>query len=235
MKKKIRIKIFADGADFVSMIKNNKLKHIDGFTTNPTLMRKAGVTNYVKFAKKVLKKIKKKPISFEVFTDNINEMEKQANEISSWGSNVYVKIPVINTKGKNTLKLIKKLTDNNIKCNITAVFTLKQVKQIIETANKKTKVIISIFAGRIADSGINPDPIIKKAVRLSSKKNIEILWASTREVFNVIQAKNVKCQIITIPESILGKYKNLGKSIKDLNIETVKTFYKDAKKSGYKI
>ena len=235
MRKKIRIKIFADGADLASMIRNNKLKHIDGFTTNPSLMRKAGVTNYVKFAKKVFKKIKKKPISFEVFTDNINEMEKQGKEISSWGSNVYVKIPAINTKGKSTFKLIKKLTDNKIKCNITAVFTLKQVKQIIKSVNKKTKVIISIFAGRIADSGVDPNPIIKKAVRLSSKKNIEILWASTREVFNIIQAKNMKCQIITIPDNILGKYKNLGKSIKDLNIETVKTFYKDAKKSAYKI
>jgi len=235
MKKNFRIKIFADGADFASIKKYNKVNYIDGFTTNPTLMRKAGIKNYKKFAKAILNKVKKKPISFEVFTDNINEMEKQAKEIASWGSNVFVKIPSMNTKGKNTLKLIRKLTDNNIKCNVTAVFTLKQVRQILAHVNKKTEVIVSIFAGRIADSGSDPNLIVKKAVQLSAKRKVKILWASTREIFNLIQAEKIKCHIITIPDSILKKYKSIGKSIKKLNIETVKTFYEDAKKSGYKI
>ena len=234
--KKLKIKIFADGADISSFDDFNKKKYIKGFTTNPTLMRRSGVSNYKKFALQVLKKIKKKPISFEVFTDNLDEMEKQAKEISSWGNNVFVKIPIMNTKKKLTYNVIKKLTNNGVKCNITAVFNLDQVKKILKNSNSKTNLIISIFAGRIADTGIDPEELIKKSVFAKrNRKKVEILWASTREIYNIVQADKAKCDIITVPNSILQKHGMLGQNLNFINLDTVKTFYQDAKKSKYKI
>ena len=233
--KKLKVKIFADGADFSSIKSLNNYTYVKGFTTNPSLMRKAGIKDYKKFAIQVLKKIKK-PISFEVFTDNLKDMEIQAKEIASWGNNVYVKIPIMNTKKKYTYKIIKNLTDRGIKCNITAVFNFDQVKKILKYSSKDTNLIISIFAGRIADVGIDPESLIKRSVNLARKrKKVEILWASTREIFNVIQAERCKCHIITVPNNILKKYSMIGKNLGLINLDTVKTFYLDAKKSKYKI
>ncbi len=233
--KKLKVKIFADGADFSSIKSLNNYTYVKGFTTNPSLMRKAGIKDYKKFAIQVLKKIKK-PISFEVFTDNLKDMEIQAKEIASWGNNVYVKIPIMNTKKKYTYKIIKNLTDRGIKCNITAVFNFDQVKKILKFSSKDTNLIISIFAGRIADVGIDPESLIKRSVNLVRKrKKVEILWASTREIFNVIQAERCKCHIITVPNNILKKYSMIGKNLGLINLDTVKTFYLDAKKSKYKI
>ncbi len=233
--KKLKVKIFADGADFSSIKSLNNYTYVKGFTTNPSLMRKAGIKDYKKFAIQVLKKIKK-PISFEVFTDNLKDMEIQAKEIASWGNNVYVKIPIMNTKKKYTYKIIKNLTDRGIKCNITAVFNFDQVKKILKFSSKDTNLIISIFAGRIADVGIDPESLIKRSVNLARKrKKVEILWASTREIFNVIQAERCKCHIITVPNNILKKYSMIGKNLGLINLDTVKTFYLDAKKSKYKI
>ncbi len=233
--KKLKVKIFADGADFSSIKSLNNYTYLKGFTTNPSLMRKAGIKDYKKFAIQVLKKIKK-PISFEVFTDNLKDMENQAKEIASWGNNIYVKIPIMNTKKKYTYKIIKNLTDRGIKCNITAVFNFDQVKKILKYSSKDTNLIISIFAGRIADVGIDPESLIKRSVNLVRKrKKVEILWASTREIFNVIQAERCKCHIITVPNNILKKYSMIGKNLGIINLDTVKTFYLDAKKSKYKI
>ena len=234
--KKIKIKIFADGANEEQMIKYNKLSYVKGLTTNPSLMKKAGIKDYTIFAKKILKKIKKKPISFEVFSDNLNEMYIQAKTISSWGSNVYVKIPITNTKNKSCNSIIKKLSDENIKLNITALFTLNQIKSLKKVLNPKSDNIISIFAGRIADTGRNPSSIIKKSIKLFSKfKNTEILWASTREFFNIIEADNLGCHIITVPPDILKKTKLIDYNLDKYSLETIKDFYNDAQKAGYKI
>mgnify|MGYP001358748710 CR=1 FL=1 len=236
MVKNFKIKIFADGADIKSIKNYEKLKFIKGFTTNPTLMKKAGVKNYKKFAKDVLRLVKKKPVSFEIFSDEINEMENQAREISSWGKNSFVKIPITNTKRIKTLNLINKLSNNGIKCNVTAVLTLGQVKGIYNSIHSNTEIIISIFAGRIADTGRDPIPIIKKALKICKrKKNIKILWASTREIYNLYQAEEIKTHIITIPYSILSKIKFFNKDLEKLSLDTVKTFYNDAKKANYKI
>ena len=176
MKKKFKIKIFADGADLKSIKTLNKINHINGFTTNPSLMNKAGVKNYKKFAMDVMKNVKKKPVSFEVFADNLDQMEDQAREIASWGKNIFVKIPITNSRGQSTVKLIKKLNHASIKCNVTAVFTLDQVKEIYKISNKKTELIISVFAGRIADAGIDPIKTIQLSVKMCKpRKNISIL------------------------------------------------------------
>jgi transaldolase len=234
--KKIKIKIFADGANEEQMIKYNQLSYVKGLTTNPSLMKKAGIKDYTIFAKKILKKIKKKPISFEVFSDNLNEMYIQAKTISSWGSNVYVKIPITNTKNKSCNSIIKKLSDENIKLNITALFTLNQIKSLKKVLNPKSDNIISIFAGRIADTGRNPSSIIKKSIKLFSKfKKTEILWASTREFFNIIEADNLGCHIITVPPDILKKTKLIDYNLDKYSLETIKDFYNDAQKAGYKI
>ena len=234
--KKIKIKIFADGANEEQMIKYNKLSYVKGLTTNPSLMKKAGIKDYTIFAKKILKKKKKKPISFEVFSDNLNEMYIQAKTISSWGSNVYVKIPITNTKNKSCNSIIKKLSDENIKLNITALFTLNQIKSLKKVLNPKSDNIISIFAGRIADTGRNPSSIIKKSIKLFSKfKKTEILWASTREFFNIIEADNLGCHIITVPPDILKKTKLIDYNLDKYSLETIKDFYNDAQKAGYKI
>ena len=229
-------KIFCDIADYKIIKKFNQKKIVKGFTTNPSLMRKAGAKNYEKYSKEILKICKKKPISFEVFGDNHKSMMDQALKINKWGKNVYVKIPVVNSKGIFTGKIIKELNKKKIKLNITAVYTARQTKQILKSIDKKTKLIISIFAGRAADTGKDPIPEFKKSIMLSKKfKNVEILWASVREPYNYLQSKQLGCHIITIPPSIIEKIEKFGKSFDKLTKETVKTFLIDSKKSKFKI
>ena len=228
-------KIFCDIADLNQIRKFSKKKIVKGFTTNPSLMRLAGAKDYQKYSKEILK-VCKKPISFEVFGDDYNSMKRQALIINSWGKNVYVKIPVINSKGIFMGKIIKELNRKNIKLNITAVYNSHQTQKIVKCLNKKTKVIISIFAGRAADTGKDPIPEFKKSIKMSKGyKNIEILWASVREPYNYLQAKQLGCHIITVPPKIIEKIEKFGKSFSDLSIETVKGFLKDSKKSKFKI
>ena len=230
------IKIFCDIADLNLIKKFNKQTIVKGFTTNPTLMRKAGAKNYETYSKKLLSECSKKPISFEVFADNNDSMIKQGVKISTWGKNVYVKVPVVNSKNEFTGKVIKVLNNQNIKLNITAVYTAKQTEKILKQINKKTKVIISIFAGRAGDAGKDPIPQLIKSIKIAKRyKNVEILWASVREPYNYIQAKQLGCQIITIPPSIIEKIKKFGKSFDQLTVETVKTFLQDSRKSKFKI
>ena len=232
----MKTKIHCDSANYKIIKHFNKKKIVDGFTTNPSLMRKAGAKSYEKYSKLLLKICKKKPISLEVFADNFKDMEEQAYKINSWGKNIYVKIPVINSKGKFTGQLIKKLNKKKIKLNITAVYTLDQVKKINRCLDNKTKSIISVFSGRMADVGKDPVPIIKKAVQITSRKNkVEILWASTREPYNYTQAKQLKCQIITMPPNVIEKVLRFGKSFNQLTTDTVKAFLIDSKKSRFKI
>ena len=227
-------KIFCDIADYKTIKFFNNKSLVDGFTTNPSLMRLAGAKNYKKYSLKILKICKKKPISFEVFADNFNDMLKQAYEIDSWGKNVYVKIPVVNSRGVFTGPVIKKLSEKGIKLNITAVYTFEQTKKIYEKLNKKTKSIISIFAGRMADKGKDPLPIFKKSISLTKKdKNIEILWASTREAYNYTQAKKLNCNIITMPPKIINQIKGFGKSFRSMTLDTVNGFLIDSKKSNF--
>ncbi len=232
----MQTKIFCDIAEINLIRKFNKKKIVKGFTTNPSLMRKAGAKDYKSYAKKILKICRKKPVSLEVFGDNYEDMLEQALKINSWGKNVYVKIPVINSKGKFTGKLIKKLNNNRVKLNITAVYTAEQTKKILKCINKKDKVIISIFAGRAADAGKDPIPEFKKSIYEGKKyKNVEILWASVREPYNYLQAKQLGCNIITIPPSTIEKIENFGKTFSQLTTETVKAFLEDSKKSKFKI
>ena len=228
-------KIYCDIADINLIRKFNKKTLVKGFTTNPSLMRKAGAKDYTKYSKEILNSTKK-PVSCEVFADNANEMIVQGFKISKWGKNVFVKIPVINSKGNFMGEVIKKLNHNGIKLNITAVYTTNQVKKILTVINNKTKVIISIFAGRMADVGKDPIPVFKKSLNISKRfKNVEILWASTREPYNLIQAKQLGCHIITTPPTIINKIEKFGRSFKSLTIDTVKAFLIDAKKSNFKI
>ena len=230
------IKIFCDIADLNLVKKFNKKTIVKGFTTNPSLMRKAGAKNYKSYSKALLKICDKKPISFEVFADNYESMIKQGNKISTWGKNVYVKVPVVNSKNKFTGRVIRELNSKNIKLNITAVYTAKQTQKILREINKKTKVIISIFAGRAGDTGKDPVPEFVKSLKLAKKyKNVEILWASVREPYNFVQAKQLGCHIITIPPSIIEKILKFGKSFDTLTIETVKAFLVDSRKSKFKI
>tara|TARA_B100001059_G_scaffold52275_1_gene45972 strand:+ start:96 stop:794 length:699 start_codon:yes stop_codon:yes gene_type:complete len=232
----MKTKIFCDIADFKTIKFFNPKSIVDGFTTNPSLMRLAGAKNYKDYSLKILSVCKKKPISFEVFADNPREMLKQAYKINSWGKNIYVKIPVINSKGIFMGSVIKELSDKGIKLNITAVYTFEQTKMIYNNLNKKTKSIISIFAGRMADKGKDPLPIFKKSISLTKKnKNIEILWASTREAYNYIQAKQLNCNIITMPPKVINQILGFGKSYKSMTIDTVKGFLKDSKKSRFRI
>ena len=232
----MKTKIFCDIADFKTIKFFNKKSFVDGFTTNPSLMRLAGAENYKNYSLKILKVCKKKPISFEVFADNPKEMLKQAYKINTWGKNVYVKIPVVNSKGLFMGSVIKELSDKGIKLNITAVYTYEQTKKIYKNLNKKTKSIISIFAGRMADKGKDPLPTFKKSIFLTKKnKNIEILWASTREAYNYIQAKQLKCNIITMPEKIINQIDAFGKSYKLMTLDTVKGFLSDSKKSKFNL
>ena len=228
-------KIFCDIANIGLIKKFNNKKIVRGFTTNPSLMRKAGAKDYLSYSKKILE-ITKKPISFEVFADDPDNMILQGNKISKWGKNVYVKVPITNSKGKLMSKVINSLNKNKIKLNITAVYTSKQTEQVLKNIDKKTKVIISIFAGRMADSGKDPIPEFKKSLYISKKyKNVEILWASTREPYNYLQAKSLGCHIITVPPKIIEKIEKFGNSFKKLTIDTVKGFLVDTKKSKFKL
>ncbi len=229
-------KIFCDIAEINFIKKFNKKKIVKGFTTNPSLMRKAGAQDYELYAKKILKISKNKAVSLEVFGDDDKSMMEQALKINSWGKNVYVKIPIVNSKGKFTGKIIEKLNQKKIKLNITAVYSAQQTKKILKHIDKKTKVIISIFAGRAADTGKDPIPEFKKSLFMTKKyKNVEILWASVREPYNYIQANQIGCDIITIPPKTIQQIENFGKSFHDLTIETVKGFLIDSRKSKFKI
>jgi transaldolase len=232
----MKTKIFCDIAEIAQIKKFNKKKIVRGFTTNPSLMRKAGAKDYKSYSKKILKICQNKPVSLEVFADEYSGMKKQALKINNWGKNVYVKIPVTNSKGVFMKRIIKELNNKNIKLNITAVYNSTQTKNILKAINKKTKVIISIFAGRAADTGKDPVPEFKKSIALAKKfKNVEILWASVREPYNYIQAKQLGCHIITIPPVTIEKIEKFGKSFDQLTKETVKTFLLDSKKSNFKI
>ena len=232
----MKIKIFCDIAELDLIKKFNKKKIVKGFTTNPSLMRKAGAKDYKTYSKKILKACPSKPVSLEVFADDYINMKKQALKINTWGKNVYVKIPVSNSKGVFMGKIIKELNNKNIKLNITAVYSAKQTNRILKLINKKTKVIISIFAGRAGDTGKDPVPEFKKSIMMTKKfKNVEILWASVREPYNYIQAKQLGCHIITIPPSTIEKIENFGKSFDQLTKNTVKAFLIDSKKSKFKI
>ncbi len=232
----MKTKIFCDIAEIKVIKSFYKKKLVKGFTTNPSLMRKAGAKNYKLYSKKILKICKNKPVSLEVFGDEYGEMKNQALEINKWGKNVYVKVPICNSKGNFMGRIIKDLNNQNIKLNITAVYTAKQTEKIVKIINRNSKVIISIFAGRTADAGKDPIPELKKSIALARKfKNVEILWASVREPYNFMQAQQLGCHIITIPPSIITKIENFGKSFSELTRETVKTFLEDSKKSKFKI
>ena len=232
----MKIKIYADGANEKEILYFNRKKNIFGLTTNPSLMRKSGIKNYKDFCVKILKKVKKKSISFEVFADDFQNIYNQSKKISSWGNNVYVKIPITNTKGTSSRKLIKKLSYEKIKLNITAIFTKSQVDVVHKSLAKNTPAIISIFAGRIADTGKDPSKIIMYASKLF-RRNLKhkILWASTREIININQAEKSGADIITVPTNILKKTNLINKNLKTYSLETVKEFYKDAKAAKYKI
>ena len=232
----MKTKIFCDIAELNLIKKFNKKKIVKGFTTNPSLMRKAGAIDYKSYSKKILKICKNKPVSLEVFADEYNEMKKQALEINSWAKNVYVKVPVSNSKGEFMGRIIKELNSQNIKINITAIYSAKQTEKILKIINKQTKVIISIFAGRAGDTGKDPVPEFKKSISLAKKfKNVEILWASVREPYNYLQAKQLGCHIITAPPITIEKIENFGKTFNQLTKETVKAFLTDSKMSKFKI
>jgi len=234
--KRFKTKIFCDIAELNLIKKFNKKKIVKGFTTNPSLMRKAGAKDYKSYSKKILDICKNKPVSLEVFADDGMEMKKQAIQINAWAKNVYVKVPVENSKGKFMGQVIKDLNKKKIKLNITAVYRAKQTEKILKSIDKKTKVIISIFAGRAGDVGKDPVPEFKKSILLARKfKNVEILWASVREPYNYLQAKQLGCHIITIPPSTIEKIEKFGKSFSILTNETVKGFLQDSKKSNFKI
>ena len=232
----MKTKIFCDSADFTTIKKFNNNSLVSGFTTNPSLMKLSGAKNYRHYSLKLLKVCKKKPISLEVFGDTFDQMLRQAVIINSWGKNVYVKIPVVNSKGLFSGKVIKTLSQKGIKLNITAVYTVNQVKKILKSINKNSKTIISIFSGRMSDAGKDPIPIIKESVRLTKKmKKVEILWASTREAYNYLQAKKCGCSIITMPSAIIQKISKFGKTYQELTLDTVKKFLKDSRDSDFKI
>ena len=229
-------KIFCDIAELDKIKKFNKKKIVKGFTTNPSLMRKAGAKDYKSYSKKILKICNNKPVSLEVFADNYADMKKQALQINTWAKNVYVKVPIVNSKGMFMGKIIKELNDRSIKLNVTAVYSAKQTEKILKIINKKTKVIISIFAGRAGDTGKDPVPEFKKSIIMAKNfKNVKILWASVREPYNYLQAKQLGCHIITVPPAIIEKIESFGKSFNQLTMETVKAFLTDSKKSKFKI
>lgn len=236
MIKDLNIKIYADGADLNSMLEEYNKGIVSGFTTNPSLMKAAGIKNYREFGKEVLNEIKDMPISFEVFGDDEETILKEARELYTWSENVYVKVPVVNTKGEFNGNIIKTLADEKVKLNITAIFTINQVKDVLSVLNKDTPAIISIFAGRIADAGADPVGIMKEAVKLAKDyPKAEILWASCRELYSIIEANNIGCHIITVPNSILKKINLFGKDLTEYSVETVKDFFKDANSLGFSI
>jgi len=233
---KLKIQLYADGADLQDMIEMASKPFISGLTTNPTLMRKAGILDYASFAKQVLTEVKEKPISFEVFSDDLEEMKRQALELASWGSNVYVKIPVTNTQGLTTAPVIEYLTSMGIKVNVTALMTIKQVKKVVSVLNPEIESCISVFAGRIADTGIDPMPLMKNCVQeMSILPNSKLIWASPRELLNVFQAESIGCHIITATSDILNKLSLVGYDLEKYSLDTVKMFYQDAKSAGYEI
>jgi len=231
---KLRIKIFADGADLEEMVRAYRSGTVQGFTTNPTLMRKAGVSDYESFARKVLGEITDLPISFEVFSDDLDEMVRQARKIAEWGRNVYVKIPVTTTRGEFTGRVIKRLSEDGIKLNITAMLTLDQVRWVSEALSETTHAIVSVFAGRIADTGRDPVPLMRDALEiLRGRALAELLWASPREVLNIVQADAIGCHIITVTNDLLKKVPILGTDLADMSLQTVKMFYDDARAAGF--
>jgi len=234
---KLRIKIFADGADKAGMLEMARKPHIAGLTTNPTLMRKAGISDYRAFAKEVLAAIKDKPISFEVFADDMPEMKRQAREIATWGDNVYVKIPVTNTKREPTTELVRELAGAGVKLNVTAICTLDQVRDVAQALKGGAPSVVSVFAGRIADTGRDPIPLMKEALSIcrAAGKSIELLWASPRELLNIIQAAEIGCDIITVTPDLLKKLELVGKDLGDFSLETVQMFFKDAQACGFKL
>jgi len=233
---KAQIKIFSDGADRKSMLEMAADPKISGLTTNPTLMKKAGITDYRTFCKDILKEITQKPISFEVFADDFAEMKRQAAEIKTWGANVYVKIPIVNSKGESSIPLIKELSHSGVKLNITAILTMGQVKETVNAVKGGAPSVVSVFAGRIADTGRDPMPLMKAAAEACSvDKNIELLWASTREVFNIVQAEEAGCKIITVPPDIIKKMKMFDMDLLKLSVETVQMFKSDSEAAGFKM
>jgi transaldolase len=234
--KKINVKIFADGADRAGMVEMNANPLIEGLTTNPTLMRKAGVTDYEGFARDILKVVTEKPISLEVFSDDFDEMERQALKIASWGKNVYVKIPVSNTKRQPAYGLIRKLAGQGVKLNVTAIMTLEQVRDVVASLNRDVPSYVSVFAGRIADTGRDPVPLMAASVAITGTNPLaEVIWASPRELLNVFQAAAMGCQIITVTNDIIKKLSLVGYDLDDYSLDTVKMFYNDAAQAGYKI
>lgn len=232
----LKVKVYADGADLDQMVDVYKEGTVKGFTTNPSLMKSAGVTDYNAFAKKVVKAIPDMSISFEVFGDDFDTMEKEARKISTFGENVFVKIPIMNTKGESSIPLIEKLSADGINLNVTAIFTVDQVREVVEVVSEDSNTIVSVFAGRIADTGVDPMGIMRESEELChSKENIELLWASCREVLNIIQADEVGCDIITVPNSIIAKMDKLGKDLEEYSLDTVKGFASDIEKLGYSI
>ena len=232
----LKVKIFSDGADKKDMLEMNSKTFIKGLTTNPTLMKKAGIKDYELFAKDILSTIKEKPISFEVFSDDFDDMERQAMEITSWADNVYVKIPITNTKKESSKELIKRLAEKKVKLNITAIMTLDQVKTVLSVLDNKVPSIISVFAGRIADTGRDPIPLMNdclKEMKINSKS--ELLWASPRELLNIIQADQIGCHIITVTKDIIKKLQFISYNLEEYSLDTVKLFYKDAAEAGFKI
>lgn len=235
-KNSLKVKLFADGADLSGMIEMAGKPYISGLTTNPTLMKKAGITNYEEFAKRVLSEIKILPISFEVFSDDIESMKKQGEKIASWGDNVFVKIPVTNTQGESTKPVISFLTKMGVKVNVTALMTANQVENILDALNPNVESYISVFAGRIADTGRNPVPIMEKSIQiLSQNKNAELIWASPRELLNIFQADEIGCHIITATNDILQKLNLQGKNLEEYSLETVQMFHRDAQISEFSI
>lgn len=232
----LNVKIFADGADKSGMLEMHAKPYISGLTTNPTLMRKAGITNYRAFAKEILSAIRSKPISFEVFSDEFAEMERQAMEIASWGSNVYVKIPITNTRREPSTELVRKLSAAGVKVNVTAMMTLDQVREITNALAPDSPAYISVFAGRIADTGRDPVPIMRSAVEtMSSKPKAELIWASPRELLNIFQADAIGCHVITVTNDILKKLELVGYELPEYSLDTVKMFYNDAATAGFEL
>ena len=232
----LKIKLFADGADKAQIVQAQANPLIRGFTTNPTLMRAAGVKDYEAFAHEILEAVTDRPISFEVFADEFDEMERQAHKITGWAENVYVKIPVTNTKRESSMDLVHRLAHSGIKLNVTAVLTLDQVRDTVAALAGGARSVVSVFAGRIADTGQDPVPLMAEAVEmLSAHSSIELLWASPRELLNIFQANDVGCHIITATDSVLGKLETVGKDLDEYSLETVKMFYNDAAHSGYQL
>lgn len=232
----LRIKLFADGADIAGMLVMNSKPYIQGLTTNPTLMRRAGIRNYKEFAHEVLSQVTQKPVSFEVFSDDLEEMKRQALEIAGWGNNVYVKIPITNTSGTSTVPVISCLVDQGVKVNVTAIMTIEQVKTVAQVLSQSTPSYVSVFAGRIADTGRNPEPIMIQALSiLSHLPKAELIWASPRELLNVFQADEIGCHVITATNDILMKLDLIGKDLESYSLETVRMFFEDAKNSSFEL